>query len=229
MTHSPETSSNSKRKPINKGHLRVAGAIVVITAIGAAGYGVVYGMNKLDEHQSYERAVKDRRAKILTDASEAAVATVEQQRLNPNTVKVIGGLLVIKSGKILASSPNFLNITSAPGSRVVQPGESIVVMNPKLVNNTYQFADSCTPLPKNKFITSAEVAKHTYWISANVTSAPTLFDKKSPLEPIVIDKNTGQSPAENGNMLNCAIVFDNSNLNLVDDLASRISSLNERK
>lgn len=213
MSTATERSKSSERK-IN--HKRLAVIIGGGLAVGLVAAGAVYGVNKYDEHEKTVEKANAKHAKILSDAHNAAVAVVEQQRLNPASIKVIGGLLIIKSDHILASSPSYLNIPSAPGNINVPKGKSIAVLNPIKVGNTYQFSGSCDPKPANKFITSEEIANRTYWISENATTTP----KPSTDAPVfTIDKSSGEIKDADNLAVNCAHFIDVGQETLLEQLA----------
>ena len=220
MTHSSEQLPT----PLDKRRFKTERPKVLIraTAVGAVGLIAAVGFyiaNKIDENNRSVKAAQARHDKILSDAHNAAVATVEKQRLNPASIKFIGGMITIAEGQVLASSPNYLNIPSAPGNFTVPKDKTIVVVNPIKVGNTYQFRDSCTKLLTNKFMTSNETASQTRWVSANEATSPQLMRAEPQIPVVTIDKNSAQVFNVGNNPVSCANLIDPNFLNLLDQVA----------
>lgn len=218
MSSAVETSHSKKsRLRPTKNKLVIAGSALALGAIAVAG---IWSVNKYKDYEHANNAREARKEKILNDARNSAISMIEQQRLNPAVAKTIGGILIIPEGRILASSPQYLNIQSAPGNKTVPPNKQLVVFFPKFVNNTYQFKDSCNTLPPKKFTTSAETALHTFWVSANVTQAPKLFANGIAEHTLVNDKNSGLAFDKENRLVGCAIPLDANGSSAIEQLAS---------
>ena len=245
MTQYPETDISIKIPRTPRGNKRAAGekkprdyrlygiraaAVGTVAAVLAGGLYWNHEAQERDDANATKTRMQAQRLsearsktlameKLVADGKNAAAATIEQQRLNPKSVRALGSLLIIPSGTTLSASPLFVGKPGAPGNTIVPPQKITAVLNPVRVGNTYQFNQSCEPVSNTGFVPSSQLTATTLWVGVNTVPAVSPIPSESMYIPSAFNQNSGQLHNSNNMPIDCATSLDPAALQLVERLS----------